>query len=90
MWVSEFFPETAKQVDDLSFIRLMQAGSNYHAPASYQMHTGDIRAGEASLGSRDTYGLGTMNLKTAMEVRSATRRGQREGGFCAQQEMNLA
>jgi hypothetical protein len=39
----------------------MQADSNNHAPASYQMHTGDIRAGKASLGSWTTYGLGSEN-----------------------------
>ena len=30
-------------------------------PASYQLHTGDVRAGKASLGSWVTYGLGTEN-----------------------------
>ena len=32
-----------------------------HAPASYQLHTGDIRLGKASLGSWVTYGLGSEN-----------------------------
>jgi hypothetical protein len=48
-------------VDDLCFIHSMQADSNNHAPASYQMHTGDIRVGKASLGSWTTYGLGSVN-----------------------------
>ena len=61
MWVSELFPETAKHVDELCFIHSMQAESNNHAPASYQLHTGDIRLGKASLGSWVTYGLGTEN-----------------------------
>lgn len=61
MWVSELFPEVAKHVDELCFIHSMQADSNNHAPASYQMHTGDIRVGKASLGSWATYGLGTVN-----------------------------
>jgi hypothetical protein len=39
----------------------MQADSNNHAPASYQLHTGDVRVGKASLGSWTTYGLGTEN-----------------------------
>jgi hypothetical protein len=60
-WVSELMPHTAKQVDDLCFIHSMQADSNNHAPASYQLHTGEIRAGKASLGSWITYGLGTEN-----------------------------
>ncbi len=62
MWVSELFPNVARHVDDLCFIHSMQAESNNHAPASYQLHTGDIRLGKASLGSWVTYGLGTENL----------------------------
>jgi hypothetical protein len=61
MWVSELFPNVAKHVDDLCFIHSMQADSNNHAPASYQLHTGEIRAGKASLGSWTTYGLGSEN-----------------------------
>ena len=61
MWVSDLFPKVAQHADDLCFIHSMQADSNNHAPASYQMHTGDIRAGKASLGSWTTYGLGSLN-----------------------------
>ncbi|MGV3774373.1 MAG: DUF1501 domain-containing protein [Verrucomicrobiales bacterium] len=61
MWVSELYPKVAQHVDDLCFIHSVQADSNNHGPASYQMHTGDIRAGKASLGSWVTYGLGTEN-----------------------------
>lgn len=61
IWVSELFPHTAEHVDELCFIHSMQAESNNHAPASYQLHTGDIRLGKASLGSWVTYGLGTEN-----------------------------
>jgi uncharacterized protein DUF1501 len=61
MWVSELFPNLAQHVDRLCFIHSMQADSNNHAPASYQFHTGDIRAGKASLGSWTTYGLGSEN-----------------------------
>lgn len=60
-WVSELYPHVAQHVDDLCFIHSLQADSNNHAPASYQLHTGDIRAGKASLGSWVTYGLGTEN-----------------------------
>lgn len=59
LWVSELFPETARHVDDLCFIHSMQAESNNHAPASYQLHTGEVRAGKSSLGSWVTYGLGS-------------------------------
>jgi hypothetical protein len=61
MWVSELFPYMARHVDDLCFIHSMQAESNNHAPASYQLHTGDVRVGKASLGSWTTYGLGSEN-----------------------------
>ncbi|MCC6235033.1 MAG: DUF1501 domain-containing protein [Verrucomicrobiales bacterium] len=61
MWVSELYPSVARHIDELCFIHSMQADSNNHAPASYQMHTGDIRPGKASLGSWVTYGLGTEN-----------------------------
>jgi hypothetical protein len=58
-WVSELFPHLATQVDHLCFIHSLQSDSNNHAPASYQLHTGDVRAGKASLGSWVTYGLGS-------------------------------
>ncbi len=61
LWVSELYPQVAEHVDDLCIIHSMQADSNNHAPASYQLHTGDIRPGKASLGSWITYGLGTEN-----------------------------
>jgi hypothetical protein len=61
LWVSELYPRVAEHADDLCVIHSMQADSNNHAPASYQMHTGDIRPGKASLGSWVTYGLGTEN-----------------------------
>lgn len=61
MWVSDLFPHLSTHVDDLCFIHSMQADSNNHAPASYQAHTGDVRAGKASLGAWTTYGLGSEN-----------------------------
>lgn len=60
-WVSDLYPHVARHVDDLCFVHSLQADSNNHGPASYQMHTGDIRPGKASLGSWVTYGLGTEN-----------------------------
>ena len=60
-WVSHLYPNVAQRVDDLCIIHSLQADSNNHAPASYQLHTGDVRPGKASLGSWVTYGLGTQN-----------------------------
>lgn len=61
VWISSLHPHLAKHVDDLCFIHSMQSDSNNHAPSSYQIHTGEVRAGKASLGSWLTYGLGTEN-----------------------------
>ncbi|MEY2410489.1 MAG: hypothetical protein QOF48_3159 [Verrucomicrobiota bacterium] len=61
MWVSELCPRVAEHVDDLCFIHSIQSDSNNHAPSSYQLHTGDVRPGKASLGSWVTYGLGSQN-----------------------------
>ncbi len=61
MWISDLYPQFAQYVDDVCFIHSMQAESNNHAPASYQLHTGETLAGKASLGSWVTYGLGTEN-----------------------------
>ena len=61
MWVSDLYPRVAQHVDDLCFVHSLQAESNNHAPASYQLHTGEIQAGNSSIGSWVTYGLGTEN-----------------------------
>ena len=61
MQISELFSKTAEHTDSLCFLHSLQADSNNHAPASYQLHTGDVRAGKASLGSWITYGLGSEN-----------------------------
>lgn len=61
MWVSELWPNVARHVDDLCFIHSVQSDSNNHGPSSYQVHTGDLRPGKASLGSWVTYGLGSEN-----------------------------
>jgi hypothetical protein len=59
--VSDLFPHTARHADDLCVIHSLQANSNNHAPASIQLHTGDVTGGKASLGSWVTYGLGSEN-----------------------------
>jgi hypothetical protein len=61
LWVSELLPNIASHVDEMCVIHSLQADSNNHAPASIQLHTGDVVGGKASLGSWVTYGLGTEN-----------------------------
>ncbi|MFO0936575.1 MAG: DUF1501 domain-containing protein [Gemmataceae bacterium] len=60
-WVSELFPNVAKHVDELAFLRGCTADSNNHAPACMQMNTGVTRIGHPSAGAWVTYGLGSEN-----------------------------
>jgi hypothetical protein len=60
--VADWFPELAKCVDDLAFVRSMYTTDNDHG-AEFQMHTGRHQLDEQQpvLGSWVTYGLGTLN-----------------------------
>jgi hypothetical protein len=60
-WVSELFPNVAKWVDDLTFLKACTANSNNHAPALLEINTGVTRVGRPSAGSWVTYGLGSVN-----------------------------
>ncbi len=61
MDVSELFPHMAQHVDDIALIRSMYGVSPAHGPALFQMNTGSILAGNPSVGSWATYGLGSEN-----------------------------
>jgi hypothetical protein len=61
MEISETFPHLAKLADELCVIRSMHCDSNNHAPALFQMQTGDRLSGRPSMGSWVTYGLGSEN-----------------------------
>ena len=61
MWVSELFPNKAKMVDDLCFIRSMHTEAINHEPAITYMQTGNQITGRPCLGSWISYGLGSMN-----------------------------
>lgn len=58
-WVCEKYPNVAKHVDDIAFIKSLYCESNNHVPALYQMNTGIPRPGFPSAGSWVTYGLGS-------------------------------
>ncbi len=60
-WVSELFPNLAKNVDDIAFIHSMTADSPIHGSAMLQMNTGKILSGSPCLGSWVNYGLGSVN-----------------------------
>ena len=61
LWVSDWYPEIAKHVDDLCVFRGCWADGLNHVGSVCQMNTGSILAGRPSLGAWLTYGLGTAN-----------------------------
>jgi hypothetical protein len=61
LWVSDWYPNIAKQADDLAVIRSCWADGLNHVGSVCQMNTGAIIAGRPSLGAWLTYGLGTAN-----------------------------
>jgi hypothetical protein len=61
MWVSDWYPNVAKVVDDLTLLRSCWADGVNHVGSVCQMNTGSILAGRPSLGAWVTYGLGTEN-----------------------------
>ncbi|MEX0701243.1 MAG: DUF1501 domain-containing protein [Planctomycetales bacterium] len=60
-WVSDLFPEVARHVDDLCFIKSMHTEGVAHGPATLFLHTGALNLVRPSVGSWVTYGLGTEN-----------------------------
>lgn len=60
-WVSEVLPHFTKIVDDVCLVRSVVTDQFNHAPAELFIYTGSPRAGNASLGSWLTYGLGSEN-----------------------------
>ncbi len=61
IWVSDWYPEIAKHVDDICVFRGCCADGLNHVGSVCQMNTGSILAGRPSLGAWVTYGLGTAN-----------------------------
>ena len=60
-WVSDLFPETAKCVDDICFIKSMHGSNSRHGGALLELHTGSDTFIRPAMGSWVTYGLGTEN-----------------------------
>jgi hypothetical protein len=60
-WVSSLFPEMARHVDDLCFIRSMQTEGVAHGPATLFLHCGATNFIRPSMGAWVSYGLGTEN-----------------------------
>jgi hypothetical protein len=60
-WVSELFPNIAKHVDDIAFLKSMTADSPIHGSAMLMMNSGKVISGSPCLGSWANYGLGSEN-----------------------------
>lgn len=60
-WVSELFPNTAKIVDDLCFIKTMHTEAINHDPALTFMQSGAQQGNRPSMGAWLSYGLGSEN-----------------------------
>ncbi|MBM3726298.1 MAG: DUF1501 domain-containing protein [Acidobacteria bacterium] len=61
MDVSELLPNLATCVDDIAFVRSVQADNGNHPAAVFLMNTGFVQPGNPSMGAWLTYGLGAQN-----------------------------
>jgi hypothetical protein len=61
IWVSDWYPEIAKHVDDIAVIRSCWTDGINHVGGVTEMNTGSILGGRPSLGAWVNYGLGSAN-----------------------------
>lgn len=60
-YVSDYLPEFAGVIDEITLLKAMHTNEFNHAPAQLLMQTGSPRLGRPSLGSWTVYGLGSEN-----------------------------
>ncbi|HVX13268.1 MAG TPA: DUF1501 domain-containing protein [Pirellulales bacterium] len=60
-WVSDWYPEIARHVDEIALLRSCHADGLNHVGSVCQMNTGSILGGRPCLGSWAIYGLGSEN-----------------------------
>jgi uncharacterized protein DUF1501 len=60
-WVSELFPEVARHVDRLCFVKSVHGTNEAHGGALLALHTGSATFVRPSMGSWVLYGLGSEN-----------------------------
>ncbi|HTF90087.1 MAG TPA: DUF1501 domain-containing protein [Planctomycetota bacterium] len=60
-WVSELFPEVARHVDKLCFVKSLWGTNEAHGGALLALHTGSATFVRPSMGSWIVYGLGSEN-----------------------------
>lgn len=78
--VSDLFPNVARHVDDICFVRSFVTRSVVHAPAMYEVHNGRLFATHPSIGSWVTYGLGSETENLPAYVVMPQPEGTPEGG----------
>ncbi len=78
--VSELYPNVARHVDDLAFIKSCHVETNVHDQALFQANTGMTRLGYPSAGSWLTYGLGSENQNLPGFIVMHDPRGMPVGG----------
>jgi hypothetical protein len=61
IWVSDWYPNIAKHVDDMTVIRSCWTDGINHLGSVTEMNSGSILSGRPSLGSWVNYGLGSAN-----------------------------
>lgn len=61
LWMSELFPELAKQADKLCMVHSMQTDLPAHPQAMVRLHTGTSQFVRPSMGAWTLYGLGAEN-----------------------------
>ena len=61
LWMSDLFPQIAREADRLCVLKSMTSKFPEHTSANYFLHTGTGLQGRPSMGSWATYGLGSEN-----------------------------
>ena len=61
IWISELFPELARQADKLCVIRSLHTEGSAHGEALLRLHTGQSNLVRPSVGAWVSYGLGNEN-----------------------------
>src|SRR6266571_4798881 len=81
---AEIFPNLGQHADEMAILRSIYARSNDHVQSTYELQSGQIRAGYPSMGAWITYGLGS-NERSA-RVRCDT--GSARRAHCRSQQLD--
>ena len=79
-WISDFFPNIAKIVDEICIIRSMNTEAINHDPAITFLQTGNQQSGRPSMGAWMSYGLASENKNLpAFVVLTSRGKGNSQG-----------